>query len=130
MTFNPTPEHQQLVQALVNHFRSTLNFSINGVDLPGYAVKPFQIGRHTPDIIAKDSLGVIQIGDAKYGDDISSETSKEEFLDFSNQKMRITGQNVPLHIVVFKFDEFKLISRLNNIGLGYKIGNLIKIWTL
>jgi len=130
MTQNPTPEHQTLVRALINHFRDVLGLIILSADLPEFTSKPFSIGGHFPDIVARDPTGILNIGEAKFGDDIFSQNTKEELLEFSKQKMKTTSSLVPLHVVVYKYEEGKLINTLNNLGLGFKIGNQIKIWTL
>ncbi|MCX5709055.1 MAG: hypothetical protein NTY14_08850 [Candidatus Omnitrophica bacterium] len=126
---NPSPEHQNLIAALINHFKTKLNFEILSADLPGYS-KPGEHGRHSPDLVARDQHGVIQIGEAKVGDDIFSQTTKEEFVDFSNRIMTESRMPVPFHVVVYKQDEQNLIKQLNDLGLSGLIGNKIKIWTL
>ena len=126
---NPTPEHQKLVLALVGHFKDKLGYTILGVDYGDYP-KPTKHGRHAPDIVAKDGAGTLHLAEAKVGDDLYSDNTSEEFKDFSNRVM--TGTNVPvlLHIIVYKKDHDLLLSRLRDLGLSYKIGNKIKIWTL
>ena len=126
---NPSPEHQKLIAALINHFTTKLNLEIISVDYPGYP-KPTEHGRHSPDIVAKDQNGVIHIAEAKVGDDIFSQTSKEQFLDFSNRIMTESRAPVPFHIVVYKQDEQSLIKQLNDLGLGHLIGNRVQVWTL
>lgn len=127
---NPSPQHQKLVVALVDFFRNKFGFTILSAALPNYS-SPSKHGRHEPDIVARDSKGVLHIAEAKasYGD-ILSDTTKEQFLDFSSRIMTETKIAVPFHIIVYKEDEPSLINRLNQIGLGALIGNRIKIWTL
>ncbi|MDO8621231.1 MAG: hypothetical protein Q7R31_03035 [Candidatus Levybacteria bacterium] len=127
---NPSREHQDLIKALKNHFIQRLGFTILSVDLPESLDKPFQIGRHSPDIIAKDQFGIIQIGEAKVGDNISSPESEEQFKDFSNQVMRGTNVPVPLHIIIFQKDYNTLLTKLTTVGLSQKIGTKIVIWTI
>jgi len=126
---NPSLRHQKLVAALVNHFRTKLGYTIVSASINGHT-EPDERGRHEPDIVAKDSRGVLHLAEAKVGDDIFSETAKEQFIDFSSRIM--TGSNIPVpfHIVVYKEDEPTLINRLNQLGLGGLIGNKITIWTL
>ncbi|MCX6718748.1 MAG: hypothetical protein NTY81_04130 [Candidatus Staskawiczbacteria bacterium] len=126
---NPSPEHQKLVAALIEHFKSKLGYVILSASHSGYN-DPEKHGRHEPDIVAKDSRGVLHLAEAKVGDDIFSENSKEQFVDFSNRIMTGTNTPVPFHIIVYKEDEPALISRLNQLGLGNLIGNKITIWTL
>ena len=126
---NPSPEHQRLIAALIDHFKTKLNFEILSADYPGY-VKPSGHGQHSPDIVARDQRGIIQIAEAKVGDDIFSQTSKEQFLDFSNRVMADTKVPVPFHIIVYKQNELSLMRQLNDLGLGNFIGNRIQIWIL
>ena len=127
---NPSPQHQKLVAALVDHFRSKLGLTILSAALPNFNA-PVAHGRHEPDIIARDSSGVLHLAEAKASyDDIFSEKAKEQFIDFSNRTMTGTNTIVPFHIVVYKEDEPHLLNRLNQLGLGTLVGNRIKIWTL
>lgn len=126
---NPSPEHQKLVYALLNHFRTQLGYQILEARYPGFT-EPQKHGRHAPDIVAKDGHGVIHLAEAKVGDDLSSQITKEQFLDFSNRVMTNTNTPVPFHIIVYKEDEQLLISKLNELGLSHMIGNRIKTWTL
>lgn len=124
-------EHQNLVDALVKAFIGQ-GFTIVTADSGSYS-RPSAIGRHEPDIVAKDKSGLIIIGEAKTADDFYSETSKEQFIDFSSRIMSsgaLQGQSVPFHIVVKKDDEADLRSVLQSLGLANKIGNVITIWTL
>ena len=127
---NPSPQHQKLVAALVDHFRNKLGLTILSAALPNFNA-PVAHGRHEPDIIAKDSNGVLNLAEGKANyDDIFSETAKEQFIDFSNRVMTGTNAIVPFHIVVYKEDEPHLLNRLNQLGLGTLVGNRIKVWTL
>jgi hypothetical protein len=126
---NPSPEHQNLIAALINHFTTKLNFEILSADYPGYS-KPREHGRHSPDIVARDQRGVIHVAEAKIGNDIFSQATKEQFIDFANRIMVESKIPVPFHIVVYKQDEQSLIKQLNDLGLGNLIGNRIQIWTL
>jgi hypothetical protein len=127
---NPSARHQQLVEALLNHFRKNLGYNIFHAAFTGLN-EPQKHGRHEPDIVATDSTGLIHIAEAKASAaDILSETAKEQFEDFSNRLMAADKRQVIFHIVVFKEDEQALLNRLSQLGLGSSIGNRIKIWTL
>ena len=124
-------EHQNLVDVLVRAFIAE-GFTIETADSGSYN-RPSAIGRHEPDIVAKDRNGLIIIGEAKTVDDFSSETSKEQFIDFSSRVMSsgaLQGQSVPFHIIVKKDAAADLRSVLQSLGLGNKIGSTITIWTL
>jgi len=129
MSTNPSLEHQKLVYALLNHFKTQLGYQILEARYSGFS-EPQKHGRHAPDIVAKDGRGVIHLAEAKIGDDLYSQITKEQFLDFSNRVMTNTNIPVPFHIIVYKEDEQLLRFKLNEFGLGYLIGNRIKIWTL
>lgn len=130
----PSQEHQNLVLALINHFVTQLGYKILAAACGEYE-KPLSHGRHAPDILAQDQTGLLHIAEAKVGDDIDSQATGEQFMDFSDRVMLDTAGNlarvpVPFHIIVYKADEQRLMARLNRLGLGTKIGNRIKIWTL
>ncbi|MDP2684474.1 MAG: hypothetical protein Q8P20_05460 [bacterium] len=130
---NPSPEHQMLVKAMLDHFTSQLNYSIVTVAYTGYD-EPEKHGKHEPDIVAKDANGLIQLAEAKIGDDLSSETTQEQFEDFSKRIMSdsssLAGREIPFHIIVFQKDEAQLRVILNNLKLGHLIDSRIHIWTL
>jgi len=124
-------EHQNLVDVLVKAFIKE-GYTIENADSGVYS-RPAAIGRHEPDIVAKTSNGLIIIGEAKTREDLNSENSKEQFIDFSDRIMAsgmLKGQAVPFHIVVKKDAAEDLRLVLHSLGLGNKIGSIIKIWTL
>lgn len=125
----PAPEHQKLVLALMKHFRDELGFTILGVDYENFP-KPSKHGRHAPDIVAKDKVGILHLAEAKVGEDLYSDNTKEEFEDFSNRVMTGINVPVPFHIIVYKKDHSLLLSRLRELSLSYKVGNRITLWTL
>ena len=126
---NPSTEHQKLVGALINYFITTLGYEILHADYGNYKT-PDRHGRHAPDIVARDKNGILHLAEAKVGSDISSQITKEQFIDFSDRIMTVTRQPVILDVVVYKQDEQLLKSRLYELGLSAKIGSKINIWTL
>lgn len=125
----PSDEHQQLVAALIKHFRDNLGYEILGAEYPGFT-SPAAHGRHAPDIVAKDKNGVLHLAEAKLIDDFSSERTKEQFIDFSNRIMKGTNIPVIFDVITYKQHEPNLIAKLNELGLGNRISSRIKIWTL
>ena len=126
-----SPTHKKLVKALVEKFEKD-GVKVTHATLEGYK-EPYKIGRHEPDIIAQDSRGVLIIGEAKTKDDLDSETSKEQFLDFSSMMMSesiLRGMPIPFHIIIKENTLLDLKSVLVFLGLDYKINNRIQIWTL
>ncbi|MFA4872095.1 MAG: hypothetical protein WC610_03535 [Patescibacteria group bacterium] len=126
---NPSSQHQKLVSALIGYFINNLGYEILSASIDNYA-DPVKQGRHEPDIIARDSSGVIHIAEAKLGDDLVSNIAKEQFEDFSNRIMASNNMIVPFHIVVYKENHQRLLDKLYEIGLSSLVGNRIKIWTL
>ena len=121
--------HKKLVQALVGKLKKD-GFTVTHVAIKGYK-EPYKIGRHEPDIIAQDNRGVFVIGEAKTKDDVDSETSKEQFIDFSNRVMAsgpAENEKLFLHIIVEEEGYLDLKRTLERLGLHFK--NNIKIWTL
>lgn len=121
--------HQKLVNALIAAFQNK-GYTILRAVANAYPV-PYKIGRHEPDIIAKDSNGLLIIGEAKIGEDLLAERSKEQFLDFSNRIMSeglLRGEKIPLHIIVPQKDVGVLRQVLASLGLENKIGDRIFIW--
>lgn len=129
MAQNPSPEHKRLVANLINHFIKNLGLNIISASFEGFP-EPTKFGRHEPDIVAIDQNGLIHIAEAKTSNDIFNQTSKEQFIDFSNRVMKSNGKPVIFHLIVYKEDETNLLSALTQLNLGYKVGGLIRIWTL
>lgn len=91
-------EHQRLVGALIDQFIT------DGLEIVKAAYEGFEaIGRHEPDIIARDpQTEIISIGEAKTCSNLASERSQGQFEDFANRLMAIgRSENavVPLHII-------------------------------
>lgn len=123
-------EHQNLVNSLIAAFQSK-GYTILKAAAINYQA-PDAIGRHEPDILARDQQGVLIIGEAKTENDISSQTSKEQFLDFSNRIMSegpLRGTKIPLHVIVTQDQSVSLRQVLATLGLSNKIGESIFIWT-
>lgn len=122
--------HQRLVNALLSAFQNKGYSILRAVG--GVYPDPYKIGRHEPDIIAKDNNGLLIIGEAKISEDLQAERSKEQLLDFSNRIMSeglLRGTKIPLHIIVPQKDVGTLRQVLTNLGLENKIGDRIFIWT-
>lgn len=122
--------HQRLVNALISAFQNKGYSILRAVG--GAYPDPYKIGRHEPDIIAKDNNGLLIIGEAKISEDLQAERSKEQLLDFSNRIMSeglLRGTKIPLHIIVPQKDVGTLRQVLTNLGLENKIGDRIIIWT-
>lgn len=122
--------HRLLVSSLVSALQSR-GYTVLKAD-DGSHSAPERIGRHEPDVLARDPNGLLIIGEAKTENDISSQISKEQFLDFSNRIMSdgpLRGKVVPLHIIVPQRAYENLKNELSQLGLATKIGDSIIIWT-
>lgn len=121
--------HTKLVKSLIEAFKGRGYIILRAV-AEGYN-PPYTIGRHKPDIIAKDTRGVLIIGEAKIGEDLLKQETKEKFTDFSSRIMSegiLRGTNIPLHIIVPK-DKMDLLRQvLGSLGLSNKIGERIILW--
>ena len=124
-------EHQRLLNALSTALQGK-GFEV--INQAGWQDRePFAIGRHKPDIIAKDPSGVLVIGEAKTGADLDKQRSREQFVDFSSRIMSegiLKGREIPLHIIIPESYSARLRQVLASLGLASKIGNRITIWTL
>lgn len=92
--------HKERVAALVGWMGSqgvTVSQAAGGMPLPD----PEKIGRHEPDAIGTKD-GVVWIGEAKIGDDLTAPTSQEQLADFSNRQMQDTGTSCPFILCVPK----------------------------
>ena len=94
-------EHQRLVIKLMDHFESM--GLIVTCACSGYVncekVKTFE-----PDLRALDNrIGLHYIGEAKTCDNLESQHTKDQFLEFSNRIMtggKSHGKDVPFYIIV------------------------------
>jgi len=121
--------HQKLVKALIK------KFVIDGLEIvkaadEGYE-EPYKMGRHKPDVIAKDSKKeILSIGEAKICADLTSDRTKEQFEDFSSGQMeegKSKGATISFHVVVPKSCEDDVWLVLRKLGLSDKTH--IKVWT-
>lgn len=126
---NPSPEHQKLVKAAIDYFISE-GFSILSADYEGFS-EPNKHGRHAPDIVMKDKEGILHILEAKIEGDLSSETTKQQFQDFSNRIMKASSdhpkQPVSFHIIIYRRNASQLVKVLNSLNLDQLINKRIFI---
>lgn len=122
--------HQKLVKVLIDKFVND-GLEIVKAAYEGYE-EPYKVGAHKPDIIAQDkTTELFSIGEAKRCEDLTSDRTKQQFRDFSDQKMtggKSTGVAVPFHIVVPKRCRNDVVPILVQLGIGSRTN--IKIWNL
>lgn len=123
-------DEQRLVNSLINAFKKHGYEILRAVG--GDYQEPYKIGRHEPDIIARDpESGLIIIGEAKTAESLSSPYTKEQFLDFTQRIMAegsSRGKRIPFHIIVPKAELGKVKGLLTELGLEREIGLNIILW--
>ena len=76
------------------------------------------IGRHRPDVVGINLVSkALCIGEAKTADDLLSERSREQFLDFSNIVGATSRQKIELVIGIPRSQEGALLRALAELGL-------------
>lgn len=86
---------------------------------------PDKVGRHNPDVIAQDKEGTTHFGEAKVFENLDTEKTKEQFIDFLNHVSQ-NEKKSHLHIIVEKEHE----DYLNDLLKTWRIiSNRIHIWT-
>lgn len=134
--FNGTPPrprnqsvlHARLVQALVTTLASQRQLKVIAASMPSFP-EPTKQGRHAPDVFAVSTGGLPHLGEAKTGDnDLNTQHSREQFLDFSNRVTKDKSLLVPFHIAVPKSAELALRNVLSELGLLARPN--IFIWTM
>jgi hypothetical protein len=120
-------EHQRLVKALMDLFEKD-GLKIVEAAYEGYS-EPIKQGRHEPDILARNSDGLLVVGEAKRCDDLNSARSREQFHDFSNRVMpkgKLEGTTVPFHVITPKKCKAEIWEVLRELGLSDKKN--IRVW--
>jgi hypothetical protein len=115
--------HKERVAALVDWMEQqgvAVSQASGGSPLPD----PEKIGRHEPDAIGTKD-GVIWIGEAKIGDDLTAPISQEQLADFSNRQMQNTGTPCPFVLCVPKGMDVKAMQAV--LAAGGSAANLTLI---
>ncbi len=114
-----TQLHKSIVRALIEYFtgqRWTVTAAASS-DFP----EPETVGRHEPDVVAKDGGQIIVYGEAKTGEgDIGTQHSREQYRDFSSRMMTDSGVSCPFYICVPRNQETHLRGVFAEEGLGSK----------
>ncbi|MDH3564210.1 MAG: hypothetical protein OEM53_01270 [Nitrosopumilus sp.] len=113
-------EHQRLVRKLMEHFEDDMGLIVTCA-CSGYVncekTKSFE-----PDIRAFDNnTGLHYIGEAKTCDNLDSQHTKDQFLEFSNRIMtggKSHGVDVPFYIIVPEDCKSHLFKVLEEIDLS------------
>lgn len=116
--------HQLMIIGLIRKFNED-GLVIKAASYFGDFDIPKKIGNYQPDIIALSQDDTLHIGEAKLSDNLNSEVTKDEFLEFSNTKSP-NGSPAHLHIVVEKKAEEQLKELLEEWEFKK---NTTHIWT-
>jgi len=115
-------EHKRLVKAIIDELKKQ-GFEILTADYNGY--EPSQkVVNHVPDVKAwKRENELVAFGEAKTSDDFDNDRTKEQFIEFSNRRMKdgkSKGATVPLCIGITNGSEKELEACLVKLGLDKK----------
>jgi hypothetical protein len=106
---NESPLHAWLVELMVAEYQRQGYMILSAAD--GQHNAPPKIGRHEPDILAKQRDGEFRICEAKTGEgDLTTEHTAEQFRDFSSKK-------AVLDIIVPKEKVAELEQTLRELGV-------------
>jgi hypothetical protein len=83
-----TPTHRGLVELLASRVAADYGVVTHADGFGTYDTPP-AVGRHEPDVLARDANGRAVIGEAKQGDDLFTDHSQEQLCDFSTQVDRL-----------------------------------------
>jgi hypothetical protein len=95
----PSREHQNLVRELVDYLGKQ-GWTVTHADGIDNYPKPYEIGGRVPDIIARNSGGVLAFGEAETCEFLNDQQTIDQIDAFSNQEMRTTKETVPFFILV------------------------------
>jgi hypothetical protein len=122
---NESAEHKELVDAMIKTYRELGYIIMAAADGPYN--EPKKVGRHAPDIVAKQLDGLLHICEAEV-DNFTDPITIERFRDFSSCKMQEgprVGVAVPLDIIIPDSRIKELNEALSENGIS---GSNIKIW--
>lgn len=95
----PSPEHQRLVSSLIDYL-SRNGWTVTHADgIAGYS-RPDAVDGRIPDVVARDSAGVLAFGEAETCDFLDSSQTIDQIDAFSNRVMTQGRQSVQLFVIV------------------------------
>jgi len=119
----PTKLHQMIVGLIGRKMREK-GYDIVAFDGSEYLFEgaklniPPRIKRHRPDILGfKFETKEICVGEAKTGEDLFSERTKEQLLDYSSTTGLSTGKHIEIIIGIPKSAEEDLVGLLRELNL-------------
>jgi hypothetical protein len=123
-----SPEHKKLVRALIEYFNRN-GFPVTNADCDGYNPCEEMNGR-IPDVMGKNTQGLIAIGEAKTCDDLDNDRTNDQLKIFSSRSVAngiAKGQTCPFYIGIPKSCIDALKQNLKKLGLDQKT-NITIIW--
>ena len=121
MSSGESPEHKKLVRALIEYFNRN-SFSVTNADCDGY-VQCEEMNGRIPDVMGKNTQGLIAIGEAKTCDDLDNDRTNEQFKIFSRRMVfqgNSKGQTCPFYIGIHESCINELKQNLKKLGLDQK----------
>ena len=122
----PSKLHQMIVGLIGRKIREK-NYTIVAFDGNEYLFDgskldtPPTIKRHRPDIVGfKSDTKEVCVGEAKTKEDLFSNRTREQLLDYSDTKCVSTGKNIEIIIGIPKSAEVDLIKLLKKLNLFQK----------
>ena len=128
-----SPEHQRLVNSLARRLESKL-IRIQAIHMAGTTQyfdqqyrrlpRPGKYGGSIPDLVGVDVIGKIHLGEAETN--VYAENTRVQLINFSKW---VTSNAGVLHVIVPLNMKPQMISRIQRIGLGNRLGVSIRVWS-
>ena len=109
-------EHKNIVLELINWFTEK-GYIITCADYEGYR-KCIGQKSHIPDVMAKDSTGLLHIAEAEICESLEYEQTVEQFKEFSNLIMSDDGRKIPFYVGIPSNCKDQLNKLINEQGLS------------
>ncbi|MGD0994404.1 MAG: hypothetical protein ABR909_02640 [Candidatus Bathyarchaeia archaeon] len=122
MSTGESPEHKQIQNGLMDYLKKEGFEIYKAAARDGYP-ECDNIGGRVPDIMGKNSQGLIAIGEAKTCDDLDNERTNDQFKIFSNLSVasgNMKDQTCPFYIGIPKSCINELKQNLAKLGLNNK----------
>ena len=127
MSTGESSEHIQIQNGLMNYLKKEGCEIFKAASRTGYP-ECDNIGGRVPDMMGKNSQGLIAIGEAKTCDDLDNERTNDQFKIFSGCTVssgNMQGQTCPFYIGIPKSCINELRQNLAKLGLNNKTNTQI-----
>jgi len=122
MAAGESSEHLQIQNGLMNYLKREGFEIFAAADRDGYPPCEEVNGR-VPDMMGRNTQGLVAIGEAKTCDDLDNEKTNDQFTTFSNCDVgsgNSQGQRCPFYIGIPKSCINELRQNLSKLGLNTK----------